>query len=655
MEYLSVAEYADLRGCSERHVQKMISTGKLKAREITGFVGRDGKNYRIPVAVLEAKEIRKWKQRQRGAAADPDPSEEAELSNDRTLENLTMDERLEISTWKEILNEWFRYRDEAGKGAKAQADVEFLNYITVEYPGLKFSQRILYRKWESWKKQGDIGLLDMRGKHNNHHRTLPDEVFDIFEYYYLDESRKSVTKCMELTELEIKKNREDLQHVLPLPSLTTFTRRIEKIPVPVLKYYRFGEKVFLDECAPYIRRKYGDLASNDIWVCDNHTFDILVDDGKSEKPVRMYLTAFLDVRARKMVGWYVTDNPCSDATLMALRRGIERYGLPKLIYSDNGREFLTHDIGGRGFRKSADTGEHEPPTILQLLGIEFRTAMVKNAKAKIIERAFRSLKEGFSRLFEGYTGGSITERPERLKKTEKQAFNFTGVDEFRGYVDSYIQGIFNKTPSKAEGMEGKSPDEIYTKYLCEQRTATPEQLNLLMLRNSRMVKVQRNGVKLVLYGEEYWFRSDELTYHHIGEKVYFRYNPDDLREVRVYNEADQFLCTAQQEGALSYFAANKEEARERIRETRKLEKQVKAYKKLKGIEAEDALSLMMDKAVKQAKEPEKLDPDVIRPIFSTEEVAEESIYGKVAGASEEPIDWSVALERLRKVKEQRED
>lgn len=441
MEYLSVAEYADLRGCSERYARQMVLGGKIKAQEIEGSVGRGGKSYVIPLAAIEPKLIRKWKQRQRGASTDPDSSEEEELADDRTLENLTMEERTEISTRKEILNEWFRYRDEAGKGAKARADAEFLNYITVEYPDLKFSQRILYRKWESRKKQGDIGLLDMRGKHKNHRKTLPDEVFDIFEYYYLDESRKSVTKCMELTELEIKKNREDLQCLLPLPSLTTFTRRIEKIPVPVLKYYRFGEKAFPDECAPYIRRRYGDLASNDIWVCDNHTFDILVDDGKSEKPVRMYLTAFPDVRARKMVGWYVTDNPCSDATLMALRRGIERYGLPKLIYSDNGREFLTHDIGGRGFRKSADTGEHEPPTILQFLGIEFRTAMVKNAKAKIIERAFRSLKEGFSRLFEGYTGGSITERPERLKRlrsrrsTSREWTNFGAAwtATFRGF------------------------------------------------------------------------------------------------------------------------------------------------------------------------------------------------------------------------------
>ena len=652
MEYLTVSEYADLRECSERYVRKLILEGSLKAEEVLGIGGVSGKSYQIPLAAIEPKYIRKWKrqQEQREDETEQAVIEAAEIDR-RTLEQLTAAERLEIAAWKDILNEWQQYRNNAAKKAKAQADEEFLNYISVEYPDMKFSQRILYRKKEAQEKVGDIGLLDKRGKHGNHKKTLPDPVFDIFEYYYLDESRKTVTKCMELAELEIKKNREDLQHLLPLPSLSTFSRAVEsRIPVPVLKYYRFGEKAFLDECAPYIRRKYGDLASNDIWVCDNHTFDVLVNDGKAEKPVRVYLTAFLDVRSRKMMGWYVTDNPCSDATLAALRRGIENFGVPKLIYSDNGREFLTHDIGGRGFRKSS--AENEPPTILQLLDIEFRTAMVKNAKAKIIERSFRDVKESFSRLFDGYTGGTIAERPERLKKIGKQVSNFTCLEDFKGFVDDYIQGIFNKKSSKGEGMEGKSPDEIYAKYLYEQRVATPEELNLLMLRNSRIVTLQRNGVKLVLYGEEYWFRSDELAWNHLGEKVYFRYNPDDLREVRIYNEDDQFLGTAQQEGALSYFAANKEEARERIRETRKLEKQVKAYKKLKGIEAEEELSLMMDKAAAQRKDNVKIDPKVIRPIRSTEESAEEGIYSKVAGGNDQPIDWSAALERLRKAKEE---
>ena len=37
--------------------------------------------------------------------------------------------------------------------------------------------------------------------------------------------------------------------------------------------------------------------------------------------VRVYLTAFQDVRSRKFVGWYVTLSPNSMATLIALRRG----------------------------------------------------------------------------------------------------------------------------------------------------------------------------------------------------------------------------------------------------------------------------------------------------------------------------------------------
>ena len=56
--------------------------------------------------------------------------------------------------------------------------------------------------------------------------------------------------------------------------------------------------------------------------------------------------------------------------------------------------------------------------------------MVKNARAKIVERAFREVKEEFSRLFEGYTGGSITERPERLKGMAKKASNFTPYADF---------------------------------------------------------------------------------------------------------------------------------------------------------------------------------------------------------------------------------
>lgn len=643
MEFLTVKDYAELRGCTERYIRQLISNNKIKVEEIDGIGGEAGRQYRIPLASLEQKYIRKWHRLHGVKKVIETPAPEMELPN---VEEISEAERLEIGQWIAILKGWQQYRDSAGN--KQQADEEYVTYLAESYPDMQFSRRGLYRKLEAWKHGGDAALLDKRGKHGHHAKAIPDEVFEIFEYFYLDESKKSVTKCRELTELEIKQNQEELQKYLPLASVATFGRNIEKrIPVPVLKYYRRGEKAFRDECAPYIRRTYDDLASNDIWVCDNHTFDVFVDDGESSKPIRVYLTGFLDVRSRKMMGWYVTNAPCSDATLYALRRGIERYGIPKRIYSDNGREFLTRDIGGRGFRRSAVSTEHEPMTILQNLDIEFRTAMVRNAKAKIIERAFREVKECFSRLFVGYTGGTITERPERLKKLEKNARNFTAIEEFAGYVDTYIEGYFNRQPHKGVGMGGRTPDEVYAACLYEQRIATPEQLNLMMLRNSRMVKVQRHGVRLKLYDKELYFNSDELLMNHIGEKVYFRYAPDNLAEVRIYDEQDRFVCTAQQQGQLSYYAS-KEDIQEAMREVRGLEKAVKSYMKKKDIKTEDALNLILNEAAARLQEDIPIDPKIIRLVNAPEEQSREE-YADAIGA--EAIDWSAALERFRRIKE----
>lgn len=57
-------------------------------------------------------------------------------------------------------------------------------------------------------------------------------------------------------------------------------------------------------------------------------------------------------------------------------------------------------------------------------------------------------------MFEGYTGGTIMERPERLKKTGKDAENFTMLPEFVQFVDKYIEGIFNRHKHNGIGMRG---------------------------------------------------------------------------------------------------------------------------------------------------------------------------------------------------------
>lgn len=647
MDYLSVEEYAQLRGCTPRYVNLLISRGKVRAEVVNGLRGgKSGEVYRIPLPCIEPKLLTKYKRIQKQKEKekqniDTDLQEEKVLKLD--YESISAEDRREIEQWKEILNNWRSFRESETVTDKAEADERYVEFANITYQ-TNLKVRTLYRKWKAWKEEGEEALIDKRGRHGNHKKALPDYVWDIFESFYLDQNQRSVSLCMRLTETQLSKNGET--EYLPLPSYDTFVRRIEKLPVAVLKYFRLGDKAFRDQCAPYIKRKYDDLQSNDIWVTDNHTFDIMI--AKDEAPVRVYLTAFYDVRARKFTGWYVTDAPRSDATVFALRRGIERYGIPKMIYSDNGREFLTHDIGGRGFRKTAATDEHEPMTILQRLGIEFRTALVRNAKAKIIERRFRDVKDSFSKLFEAYTGGHVLERPEKLKSIVKNTDNLVMLDDFRAFVDTFIENILNKTPSNAEGMFGKCPDEVFAKNLIELRTATEDELNLMMLRNSKMQKVKRNGIMFKLYDKELWYGNDDVLINHLGESVYFRYNPDDLNEVRIYDSQDRFMCVGKLRNQLGYFAS-KDEIAKAMKETRAAAKAVTGYKKQKAVQTESELELMLWQAEQNAGIEYELAPDIIRPIRYQEESIHDEYAEAVGGA--EPIDWGAAVERLRAVKE----
>ena len=157
---------------------------------------------------------------------------------------------------------------------------------------------------------------------------------------------------------------------------------------------RDGEKAFNDRCTPYIMRMYDKLEANDLWIADNHMLDIISLDGETKH--RLYLTAFLDAKSGVLTGWNITDSPDSQSTNLALRYGIMRFGAPKEIYVDNGREFLTFDLGGKGHRtRKSDKNKSDPTTILERLGIKMHNVIVCNAKAKPIERTFYTVKISF--------------------------------------------------------------------------------------------------------------------------------------------------------------------------------------------------------------------------------------------------------------------
>ncbi|MCM1543490.1 MAG: MerR family transcriptional regulator, partial [Blautia sp.] len=520
---LTVNQLAEIKGCGIRYVQRIIKDKKLPAQEVLN--GKNRKTYMVPLEALDGELQEKWYrmnlERPPEGVGEPDPGTEK-----KELDHFSEDERREIDFWTGLVEQWQQYRMKPGAGSKAEVDRKFIALCGLEYPDRAISLDILYRKWRAVREDDLEGLVDKRGKWRKGTSAIDETIWQAFLYYYLDQGQHPIMKCLEYTKLWAQEVRPDLYP--GIPSYSAFYRRLgSEVPEGVRVLGREGHKAFNDRCAPYIRRFYEDISSNEWWIADNHTFDVMVRDrdGNIHRP---YLTAFLDARSGIFTGFYITYNPSSEATLAALRKGIIKYGIPDNIYVDNGREFLTSDIGGLGHRKRKpkEGGESfEPPGVFKRLGISMTNAIVRNAKAKVIERRFLDVKNDLSRLFQAYTGGNVTEKPERLKYVLKKGQVYTD-QEFGEYVEMILMYYFNMEPYNGEvaADRGKCRMDVYNEHLVRKRTAPPEELNLMLMRSSRPQEVTRRGVHLDINGGRIDFWNDEFVLLMLGKKVYYRYD-----------------------------------------------------------------------------------------------------------------------------------
>ena len=344
------------------------------------------------------------------------------------------------------------------------------------------------------------------------------------------------------------------------------------------------------------------------------------------------MTAFLDARSGIFTGFHITYNPCSEATLIALRKGILKYGIPDNIYVDNGREFLTFDIGGLGHRKKKPKdGEEkfEPPGVFKRLGINMTNAIVRNAKAKIIERRFEDVKNDLSRLFNTYTGGSVVEKPERLKFVLKKEQIYTD-EEFEEYVTAVLEWYFNM-----EADKGKCKMDVFNEHLKRKRVASAEELNLMLMRSTRPQQVTRRGVHLDIGGGRIDFWNDDFVHLMLGKKVYFRYDPENLSEVRIYDLEDRYIMSvpADNTAVLSY-NASKDDVKAAMAKTRRLERIAREYKEnaiLADVDKITAMELVLKQAERnKANYQGKPNPSLLE----VQRADEEPVFKKVVGGAD---------------------
>ncbi len=629
---LSLRKVAELERLSYEAIKKRTQRGSLCSIK-TINMDTNKKEIRIPLSALSADAKRRYYAEQAANGSGRSNKINYEKAC-QPLDSLTEEQRRQVEMWNGILAEYETFLSE-NSGAKGELTNKFVSEMKARYPELKISQRTLYTKIKRRRDYGDAALADLRkgGNRTGTGEMIPDEVKDAFRELWLTESRPTIPAVLRKLESYYRTERPDL---LPLPSVSTFRRYAGSLPKPVIELYRSGNTAFHNKCSPYLERDYSGIRSNDIWQADYHTCDFWVKDDRTGEKFRPHLIVWTDVRSRKVMSYGLFRSSNSHGTIRTFKCAVKKYGIPKSLYLDNGREFLVSDFGGRGRRRKAKNSDYGTP-ILDALGVKMHNAIPAHGQSKQVERFFKIFKENFSKFIPTYTGGKPDERPECLEKLMENDDRIPSLSYLDKLLHDYIEGEYNLLPSQARGLHGMTPNECYAENLIEKRVAREDDLNMLMLRTERLQTVQRNGVKLTILGEPVWYYSTDLILGWQGKKVFVKYDPDYLGIVRIYDEKERFVMEAEisRKGGYSFDSDTDIEAiKEQNKRVKALKSAVRRYRSSE-IEVPEATKIIEMAADEQAsKISNAYDAKVLVPLRYQAVESE-----KVVGNTHEKIDF----------------
>ena len=551
---LTVKEAAELLAIGERAVRKNAMAGRYGDLEfVDGRYGRGGKMIMIRLAALP-EAVQSAYLRQHNIIEEP------ERPVASAYDRADADARAAANERYRTLKEYEAYIATPGK--RTELTRAFLRDWNAAHPDAQLSQSTLYNWQAKHRADGLSGLLPQYGKRKGE-RRIDAPAWEFFQAQYLQQSRPSVGDCYILLARKAK------IEGWTIPSRATIARMVkEDIPEAVRTLRRFGDKKYMDDIQTFTRRDPESIRAGEVFVGDHHVLDVFINTGTIEKPkwARPWMTAWLDMRSRKFVGWTINLSPCTDEIIAAFANAAldPAIGLPRHIYIDNGRDYCSAKFAGRGHRGNPLTEEDKEALIaegkmarslMDRLDIKTHWAIVENARAKVIERAFKEVVERFSKFFPTYCGRSQDERPdvleERMKNPKKYAMNLA---EFRAIFDDWIRTVFNKTVSQGAGRTGECPDETYMRTRLPVRTADADVMRLYFMRSTNPFRIGRNGV--TFRKTEYYHPDMALLK---GKRVYIRYRDEDPEHIWLYDTDDRYLGEAERISALPAIAASAEE------------------------------------------------------------------------------------------------
>lgn len=301
-------------------------------------------------------------------------------------------------------------------------------------------------------------------------------------------------------------------------SRSTAFKIIDRIPAQLMDFARGGNRA-LDNYF-YIRRDCTKLRPMQIIIGDQHIFDYWIADYDKGEILRPECYCWIDMCTKVVYGIALEMKPYNSETVKeALRNGIFRYGLFENTYNDNGKpecskatnqiidDLVRHYAGMKDICELDRTRAGRYAVELENGSVQdagpnpesYRRifARVKNAKAKDIERFFRTIEGMLADMhIPGHVAipGASAAQNEMEDKRLRREKDLHLLLDFYEFAD-VLNRVFEKYHNTVHSTLKMTPYEYLEKRKAmgwkENRSISDQEIDFIMMARTR--RVVRNG------------------------------------------------------------------------------------------------------------------------------------------------------------------
>lgn len=409
-DWISVKDLASIKGVTERAVRKAVNQNKYVTRMVDGTTGA---KYEILVESLDynLQNVINFEKTKNNFENKVEPSLQKITQYPTKAKQIALARYDLVNLWVDYIKNSPLKKTESGKefleiynkGEIYSALYKILGHVAVG---------TIYRWQKEIKNNNNFENLIPKYDYGEkeHSAKLTQNELIVFKSLLLSPNKVNIGKATRLTKHILSKR--GLASPSSAQTFRRFANNYRNKHYDEWIFAREGQKALRDKVQPYITRDISKLEVGDVLVADGHRLAVQCRNPYTGKPCRPTLIGYLDWKSTALVGYEIMLEENTQAITSALRNSIINLGkIPKICYQDNGKAFKSKFFKGN-LQECGIQG------LFDKLGIIPVFAQPYNARAKVIERFFRELQDGFERLMPSFVGANIMDKPAYLNRNE---------------------------------------------------------------------------------------------------------------------------------------------------------------------------------------------------------------------------------------------